>query len=103
MYRASIRDLQQPIALFFRQLAQKCDLHLNADDHRGWLFAMLAVSSVAFRVRQGGPYSAQGPSFAIRIRANRLLVHVPNAANWYWYGSGPSSVPPTSFASSARK
>ena len=71
MNRASTRDLQQPIALFFRKLAQKCDLHFNAVDHRGWLFAMLAVSSVAFRVRQHGPYSAQQPSFAIRIRANR--------------------------------
>lgn len=71
MHRASICDLQQPIALFFRQLAQKRDLPLNAVDHRARLFAMLTVSCVVFRVRQGGPYFAQRPSFAVRIHANR--------------------------------
>src|SRR5260370_13021645 len=71
MHRAAICDLQQPVALLFRQLAEKRDLAINAVDHRAMLFAMFAVSCVAFRMRQGGPYFSQRPSFAVRIHTKR--------------------------------
>ena len=71
MDRTSLRDLEEPCTLLFRQLSTEVERPLDAVDVALRCFAFSAIHGVHPRMTQAHRDVLQGPTFSSRVQRDR--------------------------------